>query len=268
MTLKTPITYYGGKQKMVRHIVPLIPDHDIYCEPFLGGAAVFMAKQPSKLEIINDLDAMISIFYRVLQTDFKKLREKVESTLYDRSTHKVAWNIRQIPHHFNDLQIAWAFYVLTGIGFSGTLDSFGCYTNGSKATTFFNKRLIWKDGLKKRFEGNLQIENTDALDLIRRRDTKRTFFYLDPPYIDTCQSHYSGYSEEHFQALLDQLSQLKGKFLLSSFPNDILNRYIKKHGWYSLSIEQSKPASRNRDGSKKKKIEVLTANYPIENTVE
>jgi DNA adenine methylase len=264
MTLRTPITYYGGKQKLVSRILPLIPDHDIYCEPFLGGAAVFMAKEASKSEIINDNDAMISIFYRVIQNDFENLKQKIESTLYDRSTHRVAWDIRQIPHHFGDLNIAWAFYVLSGVGFSGTLESFGCYTKGTKAKTFFNKRLIWREGLKNRFEGNLQIENTDALDLIRRRDTEKTFFYLDPPYIDTCQSHYGGYTREHYEALLDQLVKLKGKFLLSSFPSDILNEYIEKHGWYSISIEQSKAASRNSDGTKKKKIEVLTANYPIQ----
>ncbi len=261
--MKTAITYYGGKQKLVSTILPLIPDHEIYCEPFLGGAAVFMAKEASKSEIINDLDAMISIFYRVAQTDFDALKQKIESTLYDRTIHRVAWNIRQIPQFFSDLQIAWAFYVLSGVGFSGTLESFGCYTRGTKAKTFINKRLLWNDKMRKRFEG-VQIENTDALDLIQRRDTKKTFFYLDPPYIDTAQSHYKGYTREHYTALLDQLTRLKGKFLLSSFPNDILADCIEENHWYCISIDQSKSASRNSDGSKKRKTELLIANYPIE----
>jgi DNA adenine methylase len=39
--MRTPITYYGGKQNMARIIVPLLPPHRLYCEPFAGGAAVF-----------------------------------------------------------------------------------------------------------------------------------------------------------------------------------------------------------------------------------
>lgn len=36
--MRTPITYYGGKQTMLKHILPLIPTHDLYTEAFCGGA--------------------------------------------------------------------------------------------------------------------------------------------------------------------------------------------------------------------------------------
>ena len=35
--MRTPITYYGGKQTMLKHILPLIPSHTLYTEPFWGG---------------------------------------------------------------------------------------------------------------------------------------------------------------------------------------------------------------------------------------
>jgi len=265
--MKTPIVYYGGKQRMVQTILPLIPQHDIYCEAFVGGGAIFMAKEPSKTEIINDKDGMISIFYRVLKNDFEALKKRIEDTLYDRITHKYAWFVRKFPHHFSELSIAWAFFTLSSVGFSGTLDSFGCYTKGTKARTHENRKQLFTPELHKRFEG-IQIENVDALDLIKRRDTVNTFFYLDPPYIDTIQSHYDGYTKDDYRALLEQLSKLKGKFLLSSFPSDILDEYITKNEWYSFEINQVKPASKNKDGTRKRKTEVLTANYPIHNPAE
>ena len=45
MNLKTPISYYGGKQKMLKYLLPMIPKHNVYIEPFFGGGALFWAKE-------------------------------------------------------------------------------------------------------------------------------------------------------------------------------------------------------------------------------
>lgn len=39
--MKTPISYYGGKQKLISKILPLLPEHTLYTEPFIGGGAVY-----------------------------------------------------------------------------------------------------------------------------------------------------------------------------------------------------------------------------------
>lgn len=54
--MHTPITYYGGKQMLVDTILPMIPTHKIYCEPYFGGGAIFFAKGKSYLEAINDIN--------------------------------------------------------------------------------------------------------------------------------------------------------------------------------------------------------------------
>lgn len=51
--MKTPISYYGGKQKLAGKIVELIPAHNLYAEPFIGGGAVYFKKEPSNVEVIN-----------------------------------------------------------------------------------------------------------------------------------------------------------------------------------------------------------------------
>ena len=260
--MKTLITYYGGKQMLASLIISLIPEHTVYVEPFAGGGAVFFQKEPSKTEIINDIDGMIATFYRVMRDDFKLLKKKVDQTLYDRQTHRFAKAVRDQMHWFNDVQIGWAFVTLSGLGFSGNLESFGNYTNGCKAQTFERKKLKLTPAYAKRLEG-VQIENTDAVKLIRLRDSVSSFFYLDPPYILTNQSHYRGYTPEMYKELLDTLTNLKGHFLLSSFPNDVLNEYVLKNDWHVISVNQVKSASRNKDGSKKRKTELLIANYPI-----
>lgn len=65
--MRTPITYYGGKQTLLKHILPLIPKHTIYTEAFCGGAAVFFAKKPAEAEVINDINQDLVNFYNTLQ---------------------------------------------------------------------------------------------------------------------------------------------------------------------------------------------------------
>lgn len=100
--------------------------------------------------------------------------------------------------------------------------------------------------------------------MIESRDSDESFIYVDPPYIDSNQGHYGGYTAEHFKRDLNALKTIKGKFLLSSYPSEILNDYIKENNWYSIEIDKVISAGNGAMVSeRKRKIEVLTANYPI-----
>src|SRR5690606_7494401 len=261
---KTPISYYGGKLNMLKEILPRIPKHRIYTESFFGGGAVFFAKEKAESEIINDTNAMVVNFYEVCKTDFENLKAKIESTLFSRATYSVALTIYRVPHLFNTLQQAWAFYVATNMGFSSRIGSWGFDKYGKRVKAFLNKKLQFDGDIFKRL-AYAQIEHSDACKVLEFYNTDDAFHYVDPPYINSNQGHYGGYTELDFEKLLDTLSNIKGKFLLSSYPSKILDAYIKKNGWYTKQF--SKPltakkaiAGKSRDS---KKTEVLTANYPL-----
>lgn len=262
--MKTPVTYYGGKLNMLKHILPLIPEHRIYVEPFFGGGSVFFAKEPSESEVINDSNAMVINFYEVLRTDFEKLKEKIEATLFSRASYTVADAVYRMPHLFGKLTQAWAFYIGTQMGFAGKIGSWGYDKYSKRIKSFQNKKLAFDGSIATRLL-NAQIECLDAIKVIQARDEEETFFYLDPPYVDTNQGHYGGYNETDFRQLLETLTHAKGRFLLSSFPHPLLDEFIQKYGWYSIRIEKSLSARKPKEGeSRGTKIEVLTANYPIE----
>lgn len=107
-----------------------------------------------------------------------------------------------------------------------------------------------------------QIECNDAVNIINVRDSIDTFFYLDPPYMEAHQGHYNGYKAADFELLLQVLSRIKGKFLLSNYPSGLLNKYIIQNHWYSNEYARSIRISASQMKTKKK-IEVLTANYKI-----
>ena len=85
--MKTPISYYGGKQSMLKYILPLIPEHEIYTEAFCGGAAVLFAKVPVKSEVINDLNMDLTNFYWIAQTNYSELKFEINKTLHSRDIH-------------------------------------------------------------------------------------------------------------------------------------------------------------------------------------
>lgn len=258
--MKSPINYYGGKAKMVQHLLPLIPKHKIYTESFAGALSVFFAKDRVKTEVINDLNGFVSNFYKVLVREFSELKAKIDETLYSRATYQVALAMYRLPHFFTDVQRAWAFFVLTNVGFSGRIGSFGSYSNGNKAHWFETKKAEIRENLRERFEG-VQIESMDALWIIKRRDSVDAFHFIDPPYVGSDCGHYSQYTETDFENLLKLLSTVKGKFLLTSFPSQELDSYTKKYGWYQKEIERKVSAPNVK--TQRTATEVLTANYPI-----
>ena len=69
--MRTPITYYGGKQNLSERIVSMMPRHKIYCEPFFGGGAVFFAKPKAGIEVINDKNDLLINFFNVRESGYR-----------------------------------------------------------------------------------------------------------------------------------------------------------------------------------------------------
>lgn len=263
--MKTPITYYGGKQNLCKEIINRLPKHNLYCEPFVGGAAIFFGKEPSKVEVINDTNKELINFYKVVQQDFVSLEKEIRISLHSRDLHRKANVIYKNPDMFSEIKRAWAVWVLSTQSFSSLMDGSWGYDkikNTVPKKIDNNKALFTED-----FAIRLQcvtLECTDALRVISSRDTNESFFYCDPPYYNSDCAHYDGYSIQDFENLLTLLSSIKGKFLLSSYPSELLSKFSKKFRWYTVSFKQTKAVNNTVNRTNKtSKTEVLTANYPI-----
>lgn len=265
--MKTPISYYGGKQRLVPEILPLIPKHTQYVEPFCGGAAVFWAKQPSPHEVINDLDGRVVNFYRVLQTDFARLQLMVRATLHNEADYYRAKQVLADPKA-KPLKRAWAYWVQTqmsfgnklGGGFAFSNRNFEGYTEQGNASR--KRRLEFGAEYSVRLVG-AEIFSRDAVELIKLKDSPTTFFYVDPPYVSSECGHYKGYTSADFQRLLDTLAGIQGKFLLSSYPEPELIAARAAYGWQTKDIQAAVAVSGKREG-RKEKTECLTWNYRLQ----
>lgn len=198
--LKTPLTYYGGKQTMLPHILPLFPEHWLYTEAFAGGAAVFWSKEPSPVEVINDKNGELMNFYEVVKTRLDELAEAIDATLHSRRAYVFAGTVYNNPEFFDEIKRAWAVWTLCNQGFAGQIGKSWGY--GRKPTERNTDAITLKTAnkrisLQEKDEHGLfvlaerlkmvQLECNDAVKVIQTRDCKWAFHYVDPPYLDCNQ---------------------------------------------------------------------------------
>ena len=86
--MKAPIRYYGGKTYQAAWILDVIKRYPFktYIEPFGGSGAILFAKEPSKVEIYNDIYSDLVTFYRILRNTktYKELVAFLENSPYSR----------------------------------------------------------------------------------------------------------------------------------------------------------------------------------------
>src|ERR1700694_5954913 len=84
-----PLAYIGGKNRLAAQIISVLPEHTTYVEPFAGGAQVFFHKQPSQVEVLNDLDFDVVNFFRVCQWHYQELVRCLEFVPVSRKLHSL-----------------------------------------------------------------------------------------------------------------------------------------------------------------------------------
>lgn len=128
----------------------------------MAGGAVFWAKEPSEIEIINDVNAWVINFYKQLKMNYPELRKLVEATLHSRDLYKEALVVYHAPYIFSELKRAWAFWVCTNQGFSKMVGSWGYDNSGKAEKSLMNSR----EGFVEEYSNRLalvKIENNDAV---------------------------------------------------------------------------------------------------------
>jgi hypothetical protein len=96
--LPAPIFLPGGKSRLVHVLLPLVPygnDVRIYAEPYCVSAALFFAKRPHPIEVLNDLDQRLVNLFRTLQDPekFSRLKHRLRYTPYARAEFERALEI-------------------------------------------------------------------------------------------------------------------------------------------------------------------------------
>lgn len=264
---RPPLRYHGGKFRMAPWIIPQIPPHECYVEPFGGGAGLLLRKTRSKIEVWNDLDDQVVAFFRVLRDPAQRdeLVRLLALTPFSRREFEEAYTGSDNP-----VEAARQLVVRCGMG-HGTCSIDPRDSNGFRSSDVQSGKSYAREwaGIPdaivqaaERFMG-VTIEHLDWRRLIPKFDRPETFFFVDPPYmLETRQTGGKGYvhelSVDDHRQLAWMLRQIQGKAMVCGYPS---SRYDDLyHGWH----RREKKTTANGQRGAVPRTECIWTNFPPE----
>lgn len=220
--------WYGGKFSHLDFILPHIPrDAAHFCDVYGGSAAVLVNLEPYAAETYNDLDSELVNFFRTIRDDGAALIKAISLTPFSREELLRAC---EPANGISSLERARRFFVRarqtrTGLAqtSSGGRWAHCVLTSRAGMAGAVSRWLGSVEGLPEIVQRlqRVQIENAPALDVIRRYDTDRTVFYLDPPYVHEARGDSSAYGHEmtddQHREMAATLRGIRGRAVLSGY---------------------------------------------------
>lgn len=260
--MKPPMPYFGGKQRIAERIVQHFPAHRHYVEPFCGGLSVLLAKPPSAVETVNDLDQSLITFWRVLRDRPDDLMRVCTLTPHARSELDLC---RAPMDGLDELEVARRVWSQLAQGRSGrrTRTGWRFYVDGNTTGNMATYLRGYVDRMPPAAASlaSVQLECMPALDLIdlygRSPDT---LLYVDPPYLASTRRSLQYLHELHTEPehaeLLDHIEAVEAKVVLSGYASELYDQRLAD--WDRIEI----PASTQQGGDDAARTEVLWCNFP------
>lgn len=201
------MTYPGGKNGagIFQRLISLMPPHDCYIEPFLGGGAVMRLKRPAALNIGVDLDPeVIRAWQRARDHPSPVLPVSADPAVPGDARRR-----RSPKPAIADPATRRQYHELISLELPVGPAKF-------------------------------LFRPMDALEFLRcHQFTDRTLIYADPPYLHSTRGRKDVYACEMTDAqhadLLDVLKQLPCMVMLSGYASKLYTQKLK--GWNSTSFQ-------------------------------
>ena len=233
--VRPPMPYSGGKQRVADQIAAILDKipHSGYVEPFAGALSVLLAKQPSAMETINDLDGDIVAFWRVLRDRPDELERVCALTPHARDEMLTA---RQ-RHDVDDLERARRVWVQLTQSRGARLTPSGWRFvhggNGLSLSRYLTGYLARIQPAAERLK-HVSLEHRPAQHLITAYgSTEENLLYLDPPYLAGTRygpqyRHELATPAEH-EELLASIVNLPAAVAISGYPHPLYDDILT--GW-------------------------------------
>ena len=267
----------GGKRQLLTEILPKIPPHTRYYEPFIGGAAVLLGLKP-EYAVINDFNEELVNTYKVIRDNPEELIQLLEQHRENNSVDYFyeirAWDRNPETYALlSNIQKAARTLYLNRTCFNGLyrVNSHGFFN--TPCGKYKNPEIVNAERIRAIHEylssNRIDIRCGDYKEALKYIRTG-AFVYFDPPYMppengDDTFTQYTvdGFDEERqkeLKAVCDRLTEKGVKFMLSNSCCGFIKELYKD---YHIEIVQVR---RNISADSEKRIlidEVLVTNYEV-----
>lgn len=234
-----PLAYIGGKNRLATKIIAILPEHTTYVEPFAGGAQVFFHKQPSNVEVLNDLDYDVVNFFRVCQWHYEELIRHLRFSLASRKLHEL--HVKTDPATLTDIQRAGRFFYLQKNSFGGLILKQKFHYGVTQTTNYNLERIPEVIEQTHRRLQRVQIECLPYQQIFEKYDRPTTLFYMDPPYWRR-RLYRHNFTDEQFVDLEQRLHKVTGKFVLSLDDHPEVRKIFRE--WNLIPVDLAYTAQR------------------------
>jgi DNA adenine methylase len=246
-----------------------MPKHIHYCEPFFGGGSVLLSHSgEGRSELVNDINAELTGFWRVLQdpATFVEFSRRLEAMPLSRVEWDDAGEALVDDTLVDHVSRAISFFVRCRQSLAGRMKSFTPPTRTRLRRQMNGNVSEWLGAVEGLVAVHTRlrrvfIENMDAVKLIKREDTPGTLVYCDPPYLASTRTAPDVYahemSVEQHQEFLVAAKACVGKVMISGYSSDLYEQELS--GWTQHVFDIANNAAGGLD--KRRMTEVLWCNF-------
>ncbi|WP_368565473.1 DNA adenine methylase [Pseudoxanthomonas sp. UTMC 1351] len=238
MKSNTLVPWPGGKTRLLPHLLPLLTanPHTCYVEAFAGGAALLFAREPAKVEVLNDCNGELVRLYRVVTHHLEEFVRQFRWALTSREMFK--WAQLQHPDTLTDIQRAARFYYLQRLAWGAKVSGqgFGTATTSPKSLNLL--RLEEDLSAAHLRLHRVVVEQLPWQACIAKYDAPHTLFFLDPPYWQT-EGYGTAFDLDQYEALASIMAGLKGRAILTINDHRDMRRLFDRFEGKTVPIRYS-----------------------------
>ena len=241
----------------------MLPTHlPTYVEPFGGMASVLLNREPTEVEVYNDIDPGLYGLMSTLASEPGSILDDMRLTPYSRSEFDLAYaTLDDDPVRCMIVRSQQAVMRVTRKTKSGWSRNVTASTRVVDAWAGIPSTLR---RMAKRLR-DVVVTNENALEVIAEYDSPDTLFYLDPPYTMDARTGGVGYRSEvdddFHRKLAEHASCLLGHVAISGYRSELYDQLFPAPKW--TRYDSAKRHSDRLKATRAPRVESLWVNYSV-----
>lgn len=265
------VKWAGGKRQLLPELIKRVPKFTTYCEPFVGGGALFFYLQPKKA-IINDFNKDLINTYITIQNNVESLIQHLSTYKNDSESYYKIRELDRTPlfHRMSATEKASRLIYLNKTCYNGlfrvnSMGEFNSPFGSYKSPNIVNEPTL--RAIHNYFQNADVTFLSGDFEAAVKGLKKGTFVYFDPPYDPvSASSNFTGYTnlgfgkqeQRRLKEVCDELNAKGIKFLLSNSATDFILDLYKEYNIEKISAKRVINSNANNRGNVD---EVLIRNY-------